>query len=654
MLSSLIFFLSLRIFTLINQSSFTSCAILYMFVTDSPGKLHDPQNPIKEFSHNPHHYNRPGRRDVMTMSDIIEKVQFYLRMAMAVFLRNIVPSLRSVLSNGTFWVVAIAHSGGLMVCSSVRILGTYYRDTAYGAISEDEAGAVTIFLSIGVLFGLLIGGNAFANLSANAQARKKLVANLYIMAVTMCYTLAFLAIPLVRKALHSSAIAFLQSAASFLMGAGVAVQVYCIPAIVGCTFGANKGLYASYTDGVANVISATVWRIVGNAVEEGNPEGSGWAYGWAAVALLVILAGLLMVEFVEYYFCRGGWLGRIRDANRNSNKGNGDPTGGADINASFAESSKRLWENRPAIPAIFQPMSPFRRKGPEIESILSMADDDDASTIVFEDITLPIDHSDIESEQLSQDPDNNNQHVLDILELKGNDVCVDCQAPYPRWVSIILRNLIGLNHRGASKPLSHQIACFCCTECAGSHRKLGNHIVFVRSVDYDSFKTTEVSALRRGGNARVNMIYEALLQDLSAKPLPSAPLANRERFVIAKYEKKLWYKFTATPSVQQIETSFDKNTSLISIELVRNHAKDQGKRRDMSSNKPNVFQTAAPFDRRSHEQYEAFVHADSDSDSGRFPKRNQQRDTSSISSEDSEEWHIAKTDTRGLDALINL
>ena len=141
-------------------------------------------------------------------------------------------------------IVAIAHSGGAMVLTSVRILGTYFRDTSYGAISENQAGAVSAVLSVGTLVGLGVGGNVFAKLSFDAKARKSMVSKLYILTVSMCYTLSLLAIPAVRSWLHSSpVVALLQAMATFCMGAGVAVQVYCIPAIVGATFGANKGLY---------------------------------------------------------------------------------------------------------------------------------------------------------------------------------------------------------------------------------------------------------------------------------------------------------------------------------------------------------------------------------------------------------------------------
>ena len=284
--------------------------MLYFFVTDSPGRLHHPQNPLKDDIMydglgDLYTYTRTKKK-IITINSILTKASLFLKIASSVISRNMVASLRSLLSNGTFWVMAVAHSGGLMVCTSVRILGTYFRDTSNGTVTENESGAVTIFLSVGIFVGLAFGGNIFANLSNNARARKALVSKLYIVTVAMCYSLSILAMPFVRNKINSpSFIIFLQVASTFCMGASVAVQVYyCIPAIVGCTFGANKGLFAAYTDGVAFVVSSLVWRIVGNAVAEGNPQEAGWAYGWAAVALLVILAGFLMTEFVEHYFCR--------------------------------------------------------------------------------------------------------------------------------------------------------------------------------------------------------------------------------------------------------------------------------------------------------------------------------------------------------------
>jgi MFS family permease len=220
-----------------------------------------------------------------------------------ILVRNIFPSLRSVLSSATFWIVAVAHSGGSIILSSGRILGSYFTDTSDGKVSIDQAGEFTAFLSLGIFLGLAVGGKSFSSLSTDGRERKNFIQRKYMMSIVMCYILSLLAIPTTRALLHSQfLVTLLQIVSTFLMGAGVAVQLYCIPAIVGTNFGANKGLYFSYTDGVAYLVGSMVWVLVAGAVAEGNPKGSGWAYGWAAIAILVILAGWLMVEFVGRYF----------------------------------------------------------------------------------------------------------------------------------------------------------------------------------------------------------------------------------------------------------------------------------------------------------------------------------------------------------------
>ena len=130
--------------------------------------------------------------------------------------------------------------------------------------------------------------------------------------------LSFLAMPFIRKALYLPEIVLiLQVLISIALGAGVAVQFYHIPVIVGATYGHNRGLYQAYTDGVAAFVSSLAWRIVGRAVEEGDPESYGWAYGWAGVALLLILCGTLMVGIMEVYFVGGGWRHHLVQHDRN-------------------------------------------------------------------------------------------------------------------------------------------------------------------------------------------------------------------------------------------------------------------------------------------------------------------------------------------------
>lgn len=273
--------------------SLTGAIVMFMFVFDSPTKRNDPQNPIptkllQDFYR--------ARKTSCTS---------YLRLIQRVFVLNVGPALRTVLTSGTFWIVAVAHTGSSMVKVSEHVLGTYFRDTSFGTLSSTRAGGLVVFLSFGTVLGLGIAGSIFSR--RNARQRKHMVVKLYMASIGAAYTLALLAIPRLRILLgggSSGLVLVFQVMATFVMGFGIAVQCWQIPGLVGATFGHNKGLYAAYTDGVAYGLSSGVWRIIGDAVQEGNPQGGGWAYGWAGVALMLVLCAVLMVEFIEHYFVR--------------------------------------------------------------------------------------------------------------------------------------------------------------------------------------------------------------------------------------------------------------------------------------------------------------------------------------------------------------
>ena len=74
-------------------------------------------------------------------------------------------------------------------------------------------------------------------------------------------------------------------------------------------------------------------------------------------------------------------------------------------------------------------------------------------------------------------------HSLKALMLKPeNQVCSDCPERQPRWASLIVPP------PGAPAG-SLPMGAFCCLECSGSHRRLGVHISFVRSVNLDQCKS---------------------------------------------------------------------------------------------------------------------------------------------------------------------
>jgi len=69
------------------------------------------------------------------------------------------------------------------------------------------------------------------------------------------------------------------------------------------------------------------------------------------------------------------------------------------------------------------------------------------------------------------------QRLIAVLDVPGNQVCCECEAPKPTWASIILPPVGAKDDR----PMG-ALVCF---HCVGSHRKLGDHICVLRSLTLD-------------------------------------------------------------------------------------------------------------------------------------------------------------------------
>ncbi|XP_061688560.1 arf-GAP with GTPase, ANK repeat and PH domain-containing protein 1-like isoform X2 [Syngnathoides biaculeatus] len=115
-----------------------------------------------------------------------------------------------------------------------------------------------------------------------------------------------------------------------------------------------------------------------------------------------------------------------------------------------------------------------------------------------------------------------------IRNAKGNNFCVDCDAPNPTWASLNLGALI-------------------CIECSGIHRNLGTHVSRVRSLDLDDLPRELTLVLSAIGNHMVNCIWEARTMG-HRKPPPDATREERESWIRAKYEQKLFVAPLAPPT----------------------------------------------------------------------------------------------------------
>ncbi|KAJ8268434.1 hypothetical protein COCON_G00136060 [Conger conger] len=106
--------------------------------------------------------------------------------------------------------------------------------------------------------------------------------------------------------------------------------------------------------------------------------------------------------------------------------------------------------------------------------------------------------------------------IDDVLRTPGNQICCDCGAADPKW-------------------LSTNLGILTCIECSGIHREMGVHISRIQSMELDKLGTSELLLAKNIGNSSFNEIMEGNLPSPSPKPTPSSDMTVRKEFINAKY-----------------------------------------------------------------------------------------------------------------------
>uniref|UniRef100_A0A8C1PFV5 ArfGAP with SH3 domain, ankyrin repeat and PH domain 1b n=1 Tax=Cyprinus carpio TaxID=7962 RepID=A0A8C1PFV5_CYPCA len=142
--------------------------------------------------------------------------------------------------------------------------------------------------------------------------------------------------------------------------------------------------------------------------------------------------------------------------------------------------------------------------------------------------------------------------IDDVLRMPGNEVCCDCGAPDPKW-------------------LSTNLGILTCIECSGIHREMGVHISRIQSMELDKLGTSELLLAKNVGNSSFNEIMEANLPCPSPKPTPAMHL-KYFLFINAKYVDHKFARKTCSSAAAKMSELFEAIRSHDLLALIQVYA----------------------------------------------------------------------------------
>ena len=166
-----------------------------------------------------------------------------------------------------------------------------------------------------------------------------------------------------------------------------------------------------------------------------------------------------------------------------------------------------------------------------------------------------------------------------ILNISGNEICADCNGKKPYWSSVNNGVLL-------------------CAKCTRKHRKYGNKISRIKSLEVDKWEKNEILFLKLGGNSRFNN----LMSEYNI-PLTKENQEYKYHTKIADYYRKMLEEETKGKSIslekpslkdgiQKIEVNENDNGNINfnDIQNINNMQKDFNMNNNINNNQNNFNQ----------------------------------------------------------------
>uniref|UniRef100_A0A3P9KFL5 ArfGAP with SH3 domain, ankyrin repeat and PH domain 1b n=1 Tax=Oryzias latipes TaxID=8090 RepID=A0A3P9KFL5_ORYLA len=166
--------------------------------------------------------------------------------------------------------------------------------------------------------------------------------------------------------------------------------------------------------------------------------------------------------------------------------------------------------------------------------------------------------------------------IEEVLRMPGNEVCCDCGAADPKW-------------------LSTNLGILTCIECSGIHREMGVHISRIQSMELDKLGTSELLLAKNVGNSSFNEIMEGNLPSPSPKPTPSSDMTVRKEFITTKYVDHKYARKTCTSASAKMIELFEAVQSRDLLALIQVYAEGVELMEPLPETGPEAGETALHY-----------------------------------------------------------